>query len=191
MQRASRGDALAVDELLVRNLPELRDFVARRMGRALQQKESASDLVVSACREVLGHMDRFHYAGEESFRRWLYASALRKIKDRHRFWQAERRRAEREEAAGGAENSEERSRRERFFRTLTTPSQEAIAREELERIEGAFARLPEKYREVILLHHVDGLSHAAIAAELGIRESYARLLLSRGLARIARLLERR
>ncbi len=196
VERASRGDAGAVDALLALHLPELRRFVAGRLGRALERRESASDLVMSACREVLENVDRFRYDGEDGFRRWLYVTALRKIRDRHRYWQAERRRAERESPDRARRNAttgrdEERARLTACFRSLATPSQEAIAREELERIERAFAELPAKYRDVIMMHHVDGLSHLEIGRRLGVREAYARLLLSRGLARIGRLLNGR
>ena len=51
------------------------------MGPQLRAKESASDLVQSVCREVLGRLDRFQHGGEAGFRHWLYATALRKVRD--------------------------------------------------------------------------------------------------------------
>lgn len=188
VERASDGDGLAADALLERFLPELRAFVARRAGPGLERRESTSDLVQSTCREVLQHLPRFRYDGEDGFRRWLFKTALRKIQDRHRYWQAERRRAERETTAEPLSPS--RSRGREGPRTSATPSRAAAASEELERVARALAELPESYREVIRLHQVEGLSHQEIAGRLGTSEAYARTLLSRGLARLARVLHR-
>ena len=58
----------------------------------------------------------------------------------------------------------------------------------MERFEQAFAALPENYRRVVEMHHVEGLSHADIAERLGIQEPHSRVLLSRALARLATVL---
>ena len=68
-----------------------------------------------------------------------------------------------------------------------TPSQDAVANEELELLEQSFARLPERYREVVGLAYVDRKSHAEIADELGISVGNSRVLLARALAALARL----
>ncbi|GAB3124007.1 RNA polymerase sigma factor [Novispirillum itersonii] len=53
------------------------------------------------------------------------------------------------------------------------PSAEAVAeqRQRLARLNDAVNALPERCREVFLLHRIDGLSHAEIAARLGISRS--------------------
>jgi len=53
------------------------------------------------------------------------------------------------------------------YRAFHTPSQQAAAREELERVEAAFDRLPPDHRQVIVMAKILGLSHAEIGAELG------------------------
>lgn len=47
---------------------------------------------------------------------------------------------------------------------------------------GHVARLPERQREAVLLHHFGGLDHRAIASTLGVSEGNARVILHRGLA---------
>jgi RNA polymerase sigma factor (sigma-70 family) len=130
VERAARGDERAVEALLMRYMPDLDRYVRRRAGAIVEAKESASDLVQSTCREILQNLDRFRYDGEEGFRRWLFATALRKIRDRHRYYRAERRDAKRE-AAPAPEASDEKTRA--FFVTLCTPSRDAAVREELQR----------------------------------------------------------
>lgn len=44
------------------------------------------------------------------------------------------------------------------------------------------ARLPERQREAVLMHHFAGLTHREMAAPLGITEGNARVILHRGLA---------
>jgi RNA polymerase sigma-70 factor (subfamily 1) len=180
----SRGGALLLDDILAAHLPALRAYVCANLGPLLTGKESASDLVQSACREVLQHLDRFRHDGEAGFKRWLYATALRKIQDRHRFFRAEKRDAGREadpEAAGALA--------EALFRESATPSHAAARREEVERVHRVLETLPPNYREVIRLAHLEGLLHKALAARLSISEANARMLLSRALARLARQLE--
>ena len=59
--------------------------------------------------------------------------------------------------------------------------------EELDRFRAALDSLPDAHREAIVLHHIEGLSHAEIAERMQISVSYSRALLSRALARLARL----
>lgn len=47
---------------------------------------------------------------------------------------------------------------------------------------GHVARLPERQREAVLLHHFGSLCHHEIASTLGISEGNARIILHRGLA---------
>ena len=180
-ERAARGDAQAIEALLARHLPDVEAYVRGRAGELVRGKESISDLVQSTCREVLLHLGRFRYDGEEGFRRWLFASALRKIRDRQRYYRAEKRDASRATATAGLLAT--------YFRTGTSPTGAAAVRDELEQLERALAGLSASQGEVIRLAYLEELPHGAIAARLGISEAHSRVLLSRALARLARLLE--
>ena len=184
--RASSGDLDAVEALLARHLPGLERFVRRRGAGLPRQKESATDLVQSVCREVLEGLngDRFEYRGEAEFKAWLYEAAHLKILGRRRYWGAERRDPGREARVdpsageaplpgGGA-----------------TPSREAQEEEERGQLRALLAELPENYRRAIELAHVEGRPHREVAAELGITEAASRMLLSRALARLGTLAER-
>lgn len=183
--RVQGGDRAAVDELLSRHLPRLNAWLRVRMGGGLGPRESTSDVVQSACREVLEHLDRFVYDGEANFRCWLFKTAERKLIDKHRFHHAQRRDADREAAEG---DDRPGALLEEGWARLATPSQEAMAREQEERIEAAVDRLSEEDRELYALFHVAGLSNPEIAAELGKSEVAIRKAKSRVLARLARLL---
>ena len=184
LESASQGDAAAIEVLLERNLPRLRAYIRLRMGPQLRAKESSADLAQSACREVLQNLGRFQYQGESNFRRWLFTTALRKVKNRVQYYQAEKRDVKRE--GGPAEDLVSLSQ---VYGSLVTPSQEMMRREYAERFEAVFAQLPEHYREVILLSRVVGLSHREIAATMERTESSTRNLLYRALAELATALD--
>ncbi len=166
----------AVGHLIEQHLPDLTAYVRRRTDPLVSAKESAADLVQSVCREVIEHASRFRHDDDDGFRRWLFRTAERKIIDRYRYYTAERRTSTREVS------DDPDSPLRRFG---LTPSQDAIAREELLHIERAFAELPAHYREVIVLARMERCSHAEIAARLHKSEGAVRNLLYRGLVALS------
>jgi RNA polymerase sigma factor (sigma-70 family) len=139
------------------------------------------------CREVLENLEQFRYPGEAAFKRWLYATAARKLGHRYEHWQAERRDPRREagQAPGAASDGELLA----CYRSFCTPSRAAIAREELERIEKAFDQLSSDHRDVIIMARILGLSRAEIAKELHRSEPAVGNLLLRALAHLSEVLD--
>lgn len=183
---AARGDESAKRALLVQHLAGLRAYVRLRLGGIVRAKESSTDVLQSVCREVLEDLPRFEYRDEPSFRHWLFRRAEHKIVDRVRFWNRARRDADLEEDVAGASSA---SNDRRALADVFTPSRDAAAREELARVEEAFAKLSAESREVILLARVVGLPHARIAEQMGKSEGAVRTLLCRSLARLSTLLQ--
>ena len=185
VREARQGSEIAVDRLLAEHLPGLRAYIQRHAGRLVTAKESAVDVAQSVCREVLQHLDRFQYDGEEGFRRWLYATALRKLRDRYRYYTAGRRDAARVATPDGGSSSGSPGM-DQMLRTLSSPSLRAAHREEAERLRAAVERLPDRYREVVRMAYQEQLSRVEIGKRLGTTASHARVLLARALARLAR-----
>lgn len=183
-ERAAQGDEQAMQCLLEIHLDALRAFVRLRAGPELRRHESNSDLVQSVCREILANADRFQHVSESAFRRWLYTTAVRKISDRADHWRAQMRDPHREQALA----SQHDAALLRCYESFSSPSQQAIVREEVERVERAFEDLTEEQREVITLAHVAGLSRAEIAEQMGRSEGAVRVLLHRSLARLTEIL---
>lgn len=176
---ARGGDAAAQEELLRRNLPDLRAFLRLRLDPELRLRESCSDLVQSTCREVLGGLKDLEYRGEGPFRAWLFTVARNKLQERRRFHLAEKRRHDREDV--GADLDGLLGSYSRF----ATPSQAASGREQAERLERAFDRIPEDQREVLTLTRIAGLSTREVAEQIGRTEDATRALLARALAKLA------
>ncbi len=187
---ANAGDAAALASLLEAHLPGLRGFIRLRMGKELRAREDSADLVQSACRQALQALGSFRYEGEAAFRDWLYTTAQNKLIDRLRHHRAQRRDLAREvplrvEPSRSGEEQDLLA----CYATLLTPSRDAAARELVRRYEEAFDRLPQHYREVILLARVVGLAHAEIARRMNRSEGAVRNLLYRGLAQLSWWLE--
>lgn len=169
-----------VESLLVEHLPGLRAFIRLRAGASIRAREAESDVVQSVCREVLQRGETFQHGGEAGFRHWLYTTALRRIVNKHEFHTAAKRDVRRDTAEAELLAT---------YGRFCSPSRVVAAREELDRIEAAFAQLSEDHREVIVLSRVVGLSRAEVAAEMDRSEDSVRNLLHRGLTHLAQLIE--
>lgn len=188
LARALAGDVDARAQLLQRHVARLRAFVRPRLGARLRARESSQDVVQSVLREAWAGFDRLPNGSLEidrsGFRRWLLRAADRKLKSRGRFWSRQRRSPLNEDPAV-AQRLDLLAARDG-----NAPSRQLAAREELERIERAFAGLPEVWREVVIAVRLQGLAHVEVARRLGRTESATRTILSRALARLATELER-
>jgi len=69
-----------------------------------------------------------------------------------------------------------------------TPERRLSAREDLQHLSRAFARLPERTRSVIWLRRVSGLSQREAAAIVGIEEGALEGHMTRGLRNLAKAL---
>ena len=174
-----------LERSLRRQLPALRAFVRRQAAGVVRRKESTSDLVQSVCRELVQHAgsERFRFLSEPELRRWLQNAALYKIKNRHRYWTAGQRDAQRDVASPSPASTAHGV--SGVARSGGTPSSQAALREEVTLLRGAFRELPPRYAEVIRYARLEGLCHEEIARRMDITERASRMLLSRALARLA------
>jgi RNA polymerase sigma-70 factor (ECF subfamily) len=67
-----------------------------------------------------------------------------------------------------------------------SPSEAADRHEQAVRLADALARLPDDYREVIVLRNLEGLSHEDVAARMGRAVGAVRMLWLRALSRLRR-----
>ncbi len=173
---------------LEENLSSLKAFIRMRMGR-LREKESASDVVQSVCREILERPEWYRNAtnGKE-FKQRLFTAAERAVVDHARYWQADKRNRDRQAQAPAASGDEAAAGAQQL-KSFRTPSQAAVTSEEMKRIERALDRLPQDQREVILLSRIAKLSRKEIADRMERSEASVRSLLSRALARLSGLLD--
>ena len=168
------NERAALVERILAHLPGLTLFVRRRMGPALRARESASDIVQSTCRELLRSASNFDDEGADSLERWMRAAAEHKLKNRARHWQAERRSAGEEVTSAGERAS-----------ASGEPGDEAMLREEVERLARAFHALAADERALLRRSQVDGVGLDELALELGRSRGAVQKQISRALARLS------
>ena len=181
VKAALAGDQQALAQLLQQCLPLIQGCVDREMGQQLRQQESRADVVQSVCREVLEDFRRhvFEFRGEAEFREWLKQATLHKVQGRARWFSAQKRDAERAVPLDTSITPQLADSR--------TPSRAAADHEEIVRFRQAMQRLDDTSRQVVELAWFQQLAHREVAERLGITEAHSRVLLSRALARIAKL----
>jgi RNA polymerase sigma-70 factor (ECF subfamily) len=158
---ARSGDRQAFDELVRRTFVETFTLARRLSGN----EEDARDVVQDAYLRAWKGIGKFR--GDAAFSTWLYritANAAASNLQRRRRHRAEPFADDYEPADPGAEE---------------LVSQGAESAEALDRIAGALDDLPAKLRSVVVLKDVYGMSHEAIADELGITVSAAKVRLHR------------
>jgi len=159
--RARAGDRQAFDDLVTATYPEAFTLATRLMGN----EEDASDVVQDAYLRAFRAIGRFR--GDARFSTWLYrivancaATALGR-RGRHRH----------EELDEGIVLIDDHADRD--------PERKASLSHDRMRVQAALATLPEKLRVVVVLRDIFDLPHEAIAAELGITETAAKVRLHR------------
>jgi len=163
---------------IARILPELERHVSRRMGPELRVKESVSDIVQSTARELLD-AQRYEDRGEESLRRWLKVAAEHKIRNKLRYWRASGRSEGQELVTPEGTPGREGSGR---------PSEDAMVREESDRLEQAIRQLAPQHGFVIRRVQLEGASYESVSSELGRTPEAVRKLHARALGRLSSLL---
>ena len=180
---ARRGEPHALDSLFARNLPPLVAFIRARSGKVVAARESAVDIAQSVFREVLADADRIELQGEGAFRNWLFMQATRKVLDRAKFHGRDRRDAQKE--VGIPEAGPAADALLACYASIATPSQHAVAKEELSRFEAAVQKLPDNQRDAVTMSRLMGLEYDQVAEQMGLSESAVRGLVARGLAALS------
>jgi len=167
-------------------LPGLRSYVEQRAGKLLLRQESVDDIVQSACREALLGAKELEEREDsvQTSQAWLHWHATRKIIDRARRMQREKRDPGRlDTVAPGANVGDALGE---LYRTTMNPSSRAMRREDLALLDQAIDLLPEQQSLVIRLAYHEGLSREEIAEIMGRPSSNAvQSLLSRAIAKLA------
>jgi len=161
VSRARAGDRSAFDDLVRATYAEAFTLATRLMGN----EEDASDVVQDAYLRAFRAIGRFR--GDARFTTWLYrivancaATALSR-RGRHRHEQLD-------EAVVVVDEHADRD-----------PERKASDAYDRVRVQAALTALPEKLRVVVVLRDIYDLPHEAIAAELGITETAAKVRLHR------------
>jgi RNA polymerase sigma-70 factor (ECF subfamily) len=165
---AKLGDSLAMGQLLeiYRNYLDLLGRL--HLGRMLQSKADSADLVQDTFLDAHRQFSHFRGASEGEFIAWLrqiLAGNLANLVRRYKGTQGRDVRLERQLADELDQSS--RALQQNLAATQSTPSQRAVRRELEVLLADALGQLRDDYRDVIILHHLEGLTFPETAQRMG------------------------
>jgi RNA polymerase sigma-70 factor (ECF subfamily) len=190
LERAANGDDAARQQLLDCYRARLRKMVGFHLDRRLAARVDPSDVVQETLMDADRKLDDYLQERPLPFYPWLRRLALERVLKLHqRHIRTAKRSVCREQP--GVLNLPEDSALELAARLMDVQSGPIarLVREELRaRVRSALDRLSETDREVLVLRHLEELTHGEIATVLGITEAAVKTRYVRALERLGKLL---
>jgi RNA polymerase sigma-70 factor (ECF subfamily) len=189
LRQARAGDAATLGRLLEMYRRYLALLARVQIGQRLQGKVDASDVVQETFLEAHKNFATFRGGSEGEFLRWLRQILAANMADLLRRYLGTRGRDVRLERE--IENAFDQSSvllDRGLVAPQSSPSQQAVRREQAVLLADALAQLPDDYREALVLRHLEGLTFPAVAARMGRSLDSVEKLWMRGLARLRQIL---
>jgi RNA polymerase sigma-70 factor (ECF subfamily) len=189
LQEARGGDGAPLGRLLELYRRYLTLLARVQIGQRLQGKVDASDIVQETFLEAHRNFGRFRGASEGELVRWLrqiLAANLADLLRRYLGTQGRDVRLERE-----IEDAFDRSSvllDRGLVAAQSSPSQQAARREQAVVLADALDQLPDDYRDVLVLRHLEGLTFPEVARRMGRSLDSVEKLWMRGLARLRQIM---
>jgi RNA polymerase sigma-70 factor (ECF subfamily) len=185
--REARQTAAALGRLLESYRPYLHLLARSAVGRRLQGKADASDLIQETFLEAHRGFARFQGGTEGELLGWLRRILAARVADLLRRYLGAQGRDVRLERELEAELDDQSAQvGAALAASISSPSQQADRREQTVLLADALARLPDDYREVVALRHLEGLSFPEVARRMGRSLDSVEKLWLRALARLRR-----
>ena len=188
IDRARRAEPGALDRLLASYRNYLRLLARTGIDASLQGKADPSDLVQDALLKASQHFGQFRGATDAELAGWLRQILARCLTDLVRRYRTVGRRAAREQSLDELLNRSSQAMERILATDGTSPSASAQERDLGVVLSDALAQLNEDQREVIVLHHLEGLSWDAVARRMGRTPGAVRMLWTRALKQLRPLI---
>jgi RNA polymerase sigma-70 factor (ECF subfamily) len=189
LREAKAGDGATLGRLLELYRRYLALLARVQIGQRLQGKVDASDLVQETFLEAHRNFARFRGGSEAEFVRWLRSILAGNLADLLRRYVGTRARdvrLEREIADALDQSSALLDRG--LVAPHSSPSQQAVRREQAVLLADALAQLSDDYREVLVLRHLEGLTFPEAARRMGRSLDSVEKLWMRGLVRLRQIM---
>ena len=187
LNEARNGSPTALGVLLDGYSSYLLLLARVQVGQRIQGKVDPADLVQETFLEAHRQIAHFRGTSEGEFLAWLrriLAGQIALVLRRFLGTRGRDLKLERELAIQLDESSNAMDRG--LAASMSTPSQHASKREQAVLLAEALARLPEDYREAIVLRHLEGLTFPEVARRMGRSEDSVQKLWVRALASLRR-----
>ena len=189
LDQARAGSPLATGQLLEAYTGYLTLLARVQIGRRLQGKADAGDIVQEVFLEAHRQMRNFRGTTEAELLAWLrriLAGQIALMLRRYLGTKGRDVKLERELAVQLDHSSQVMDGG--FVASYSTPSQHASRREQAVLLAEKLEQLPSNYKEIIVLRHLEGLSFPEVAARMGKTEDSVQKLWVRALASLKRSL---
>jgi RNA polymerase sigma-70 factor, ECF subfamily len=187
---AKGGDGAALGRLLERYRNYMGLLVRLQVGRRLRSKVDIEDLLQEIGLEIHRKIPLFRGGSEREFLTWVRRVIGSILANQIRHYIGTKGRDLRLERALGDElDQSSRALNESLIASQSSPSQQAVRREQAVLLADALQDLPEDYREVIILRQLEGLSFPDVARRMDRTEDSVKNVWLRALARLRRTLE--
>jgi RNA polymerase sigma-70 factor (ECF subfamily) len=187
---AKGGDGAALGRLLERYRNYVGLLIRLQVGRRLRTKVDIEDLLQEIWLEIHRKIGLFRGTSEREFLSWARRLIGSILANQVRHYIGTKSRDLRLERALADElDQSSRALNESLIAAHSSPSQQAVRREQAVLLADALQELPEDYREVIILRQLEGLSFPDVARRMGRTEDSVKNVWLRALARLRRTLE--
>jgi RNA polymerase sigma-70 factor (ECF subfamily) len=189
LQKARGGEGPPLGRLLEHYRAYLSLLARVQIGKRLQGKVDASDVVQEAFLGAHRDVPQFRGTTEEEFRSWLRQILASLLANLVRHYQGTKRRDVRLERQLSLELEQSSQALDRgLIAQQSSPSQQAIRREQAVVLAEALARLPEDWRELLILRHLEGLTFPEVARRMERTVDSVKKLWPRALASLRKAL---
>jgi RNA polymerase sigma-70 factor (ECF subfamily) len=190
LELARSGDAQALGQLLESHRGYLTVLARVQIGRRLQGKVDAADVVQDAFLGAYRDFNQFRGGTENEFLAWLRQVLAFVLANLVRHYQGTQRRDVRLERQLAVELNQSSHALDRgLVAQQSSPSQQAVRREQSVLLAEALARLPDEWRDLLILRHLEGLTFPEVAERLGRTLDSVKKQWPRALAKLRRVLE--
>jgi RNA polymerase sigma-70 factor, ECF subfamily len=183
IERARSGESVALGELLERKRERLRAWAERKLGRGLEQRVDASDVLQLTFLEADRDFGAFRVSTDAQLVAWL-----RQILE-HNAGAAVRDHAVLAKRAVGCEEPMAGAPESALAARQSSPSRRAARVEEAMILARALDALPPDQREAVRLRHLEGRSLGDIAVRMQRSQAAVAGLLKRGMSALRKQLD--
>jgi RNA polymerase sigma-70 factor, ECF subfamily len=191
IELAREGRADALSELLATYRNYLRMVAVTCVDRRVQGKADASDLVQDTLLKAHQNFASFRGRTEQEWITWIRQILVNNLADLHRRFSLQARYVEREQSLDTITEKSSRILHDFVPARGSSPSQSAQRRELGVILADALADMADDDREVLVLRNLRELEWKEIATLTGRSPDAARMLWTRALARVGKILKER
>lgn len=185
LQRALDGHSSELEELLAMYRGYLLALAVARMDPRLRPRCDASDIVQETMLEAFRDFRQFRGQQESEFLGWIRQILAHNLAGAVKQHLLVEKRDIRKEIATEAQLAANESRLEMrenwFVDSAASPSSIVQRQEQLQSVLDRIAKLPNHYRDVLLLRHIEELSFDEVAQRLGKSSGAVRMIWLRAL----------